>query len=160
MFHLFPFDLFSYKKNVISPCPLGVQIPWLLCLIAGLLQFPTQVSTSDFPLCQCPLCVCLKHTWLSALRVMMLHSSSSDPSRVSSLVQLSQLIQVPLKYLSPRVFFLYIWPTASFSDFRVLHSLFITVCVCFSPLYHCLSFLPVHLHESLCSSSIVFILQN
>lgn len=24
MFHLFPFDLFSYKTNVISPCPLGV----------------------------------------------------------------------------------------------------------------------------------------
>lgn len=29
-----------------------------------------------------------------------------------------------------------------------------------SPLYHCLSFLPVHLHESLCPSSIVVILQD
>lgn len=57
------------------------------------------------------------------------------------------------------VFFLYIW-TVPFLDFHILLSLFETLCVCFCPLYHCLSFPPVHLHESLCPSSIVFILQN
>lgn len=89
-FFLFLLDSFSCKKNLTAPCPLGVLLPLLLCLLGnktGHLYFPTHMSTSDFlPLCSCPLGICLKHTWLSALLCHARRSVSSSALPEESLV--------------------------------------------------------------------------
>lgn len=56
---LFLLDLFSCKKNLSAPCPVGILIL--------LLQVTSILPPMYLPLCFCPLCICLKHTSLSAL---------------------------------------------------------------------------------------------